>query len=470
MIMGSSYERLPGSAGRRAAAWVAPVLGLAILVAASVFDVDDVVARWFAAAPPSAAAPPTLAVRREDRSDYVGADSLYPWPHVAEPHRATVLELDGAAATAWAVEGERPNGGSDATRALHTFSRTGRHGVRVGAGGDSHDFTVMVKYVRREIRALGDADREGFLGALHVVYHASDADGRRRYGPKFRSSTYLVKKHLYGAADRSCDHWHDDAGILNHHVAFTLELEQSLQAIDARVAVPYVLEEIEVALGRDAEDEDPEERGRPPRARAAPQERQRGRRERQDRDGVEADLRRGPPLVRRGDVVEGRALGDDVGHDGEDARERDEAAVALAPQRDGDPQRPAQLADAGEAAVHEDAVERAVVPGVALQVEGGEDGAPGALPDPGDGEVFHPTGVGVVGPDLGEEDDLPSDGDDFSLFSHPKSLENRHGHRTLATTLSASCQSTVSLSSSRGSMGILIVRDRSAWAASDWLL
>ncbi|KAH8070600.1 hypothetical protein JL721_5000 [Aureococcus anophagefferens] len=190
-MMGSPYERLPGSAGRRAAAWVAPVLGLAILVAASVFDVDDVVARWFAAAPPSAAAPPTLAVRREDRSDYVGADSLYPGP--TSP------------------------------------SRTARR----------HDFTVMVKYVRREIRALGDADREGFLGALHVVYHASDADGKRRYGSKFRSSTYLVKKHLYGAADRSCDHWHDDAGILNHHVAFTLELEQSLQAIDARVAVPY---------------------------------------------------------------------------------------------------------------------------------------------------------------------------------------------------------------------------------------
>ena len=67
-------------------------------------------------------------------------------------------------------------------------------------------------------------------------------------------------------------------GIVTHHLAYTLEAEQSLQAIDARVAVPYVLEEIEVALGRDAEDEDPEERGRPPRARAAPQERERGRR------------------------------------------------------------------------------------------------------------------------------------------------------------------------------------------------
>ena len=86
---------------------------------------------------------------------------------------------------------------------------------------------------------MGDADREGFLGALHRVYATSDGDGLKLYGSKFRSSTYLVKKHLYGAADRSCDHWHDDAGILNHHVAFTLELEQSLQAVDARVAVPY---------------------------------------------------------------------------------------------------------------------------------------------------------------------------------------------------------------------------------------
>ena len=44
---------------------------------------------------------------------------------------------------------------------------------------------------------------------------------------------------MLGAADKECDHWHDDAGVMTHHVAFTLEMEQSLQTIDASVTIPY---------------------------------------------------------------------------------------------------------------------------------------------------------------------------------------------------------------------------------------
>ena len=100
--------------------------------------------------------------------------------------------------------------------------------------------------MRREIRALEPAARERFLAALGAVYAVGAADGpagaaaaRARYGPAFRSIGELVREHLEGAADRSCDHWHDDAGFLTHHVAFTLELEQSLQSVDPTVAVPY---------------------------------------------------------------------------------------------------------------------------------------------------------------------------------------------------------------------------------------
>ena len=46
-------------------------------------------------------------------------------------------------------------------------------------------------------------------------------------------------QHLHGAAAIDCDHWHDNAGIMTHHLAFTLELEQSLQSVDASVSVPY---------------------------------------------------------------------------------------------------------------------------------------------------------------------------------------------------------------------------------------
>eukprot|EP01035_Chromulina_nebulosa_P017802 gene17802-23410_t len=45
--------------------------------------------------------------------------------------------------------------------------------------------------------------------------------------------------HLNGAARSDCDHWHDAAGIVNHHVALTLEVEQSLQTIDPSIALPY---------------------------------------------------------------------------------------------------------------------------------------------------------------------------------------------------------------------------------------
>ena len=50
---------------------------------------------------------------------------------------------------------------------------------------------------------------------------------------------FLVKEHLHGAADKECDHWHDDAGFFVHHMGFTLELEQSLQSVDPSVAMPY---------------------------------------------------------------------------------------------------------------------------------------------------------------------------------------------------------------------------------------
>ena len=36
-----------------------------------------------------------------------------------------------------------------------------------------------------------------------------------------------------------CDHWHDGAGFVTHHIAFTLLVEQSIQAIDPSLAMPY---------------------------------------------------------------------------------------------------------------------------------------------------------------------------------------------------------------------------------------
>lgn len=72
---------------------------------------------------------------------------------------------------------------------------------------------------------------------MHAVYSASGAAaagsasraGSSSYGPKFKTIDYFVTKHLVGSASRSCDAWHDDAGMANHHSAISLEFEQALQ-------------------------------------------------------------------------------------------------------------------------------------------------------------------------------------------------------------------------------------------------
>jgi len=103
----------------------------------------------------------------------------------------------------------------------------------------TYDFTLAVKYVRREIRTLTDEDRETFFTALEVLYSLSETEGQRLYGSKFHNAEYFSYKHLRGAGTTDCDHWHDGAGIITHHMAFTLEFEQSLQSINPSIANPY---------------------------------------------------------------------------------------------------------------------------------------------------------------------------------------------------------------------------------------
>jgi hypothetical protein len=83
------------------------------------------------------------------------------------------------------------------------------------------------------------ADRERYLSAMHTLYSIDQDTGTRRYGSNFKSAAWLVREHLYGAADKACDHWHDDAGIMNHHIGITWQLEQSMQTVDSSVAAHY---------------------------------------------------------------------------------------------------------------------------------------------------------------------------------------------------------------------------------------
>jgi len=103
----------------------------------------------------------------------------------------------------------------------------------------SYSFTLAVKYVRREVRSVTDEDRTRFLNALYLMYTTDEAEGKAAYGDQFNTAEYYVYKHLNGAGTTDCDHWHDGAGIVTHHMAFTLEVEQTLQAVDPSISMPY---------------------------------------------------------------------------------------------------------------------------------------------------------------------------------------------------------------------------------------
>lgn len=170
----------------------------------------------------------------------------YKWDHIVEPYRLTtltaILNDDDQEGTYIWVVGDTV---SSTKVAYYTFQDVGFNLVNVswtsldGETKLSASSQVACKYVRREMRAMTVSDRERFLDTLRLLYDLKTKDGQASYGEKYKDIHYFVKKHLHGAAALDCDHWHDNAGIMTHHLAFTLELEQTLQAVDPAISVPY---------------------------------------------------------------------------------------------------------------------------------------------------------------------------------------------------------------------------------------
>ena len=169
----------------------------------------------------------------ETRHGPIG-DGLYPF-RVVEMHRMTTLRMNSNDDWDWTIDNQKFKGPSVQMR----FTELGKHQIYVTNGREQKEFQVVAKYVRRELRDLTDEDRQGYLGALHQLYTTEQEAGTKMWGPDFKNAAWFVKTHLYGAAKRDCDHWHDDAGFITHHVGVTMLLERSLQAIDPTVASAY---------------------------------------------------------------------------------------------------------------------------------------------------------------------------------------------------------------------------------------
>ena len=73
------------------------------------------------------------------------------------------------------------------------FRTLGVHHFHILNGPLTAEFEVTVKYVRRELRDLTDADRDRYFEALHTVYATEQAEGVAKYGRNFKSAAWLVR-------------------------------------------------------------------------------------------------------------------------------------------------------------------------------------------------------------------------------------------------------------------------------------
>ncbi|CAN0427685.1 unnamed protein product, partial [Ectocarpus fasciculatus] len=183
-----------------------------------------------------------------------GSLSVYSWKVVE-----LLDEEEGGAATTIFEEEE---GGAEVTV---EFTKPG--GVflltveeRLPAGAVSRDGTVIgraavtvsCKHVRRELRDLSEADREGFLETMEAYYAVSKEDRRTKYGEGFFDYELLA---AYHSADLKSFCYHAGVQFLTAHAAFGLMLERSLQKINPRVSLPFWDYMIEAeTLGRDWQD------------------------------------------------------------------------------------------------------------------------------------------------------------------------------------------------------------------------
>ncbi|KAJ8606643.1 hypothetical protein CTAYLR_008385 [Chrysophaeum taylorii] len=191
----------------------------------------------------------SLDVRVQNRYTLVsplqtGRRNTYPWRYVAEPFRKTTLTASEGRENAWykwVIDGHDHGYGSSVDVAWTSlgWKRVALIEKVNGTTTCVVAVKVMVKYVRREIRTLADRDRETFFQAVMIMQRVPTEVGTRLYGNKYRSKDYFNRIHLYYGGTKDCDHWHQGAGFVTSHMAFTLEFEQSTQSISPDISIPY---------------------------------------------------------------------------------------------------------------------------------------------------------------------------------------------------------------------------------------
>ena len=182
----------------------------------------------------------TLTVSNEHtrRTGRALGDGLYPYKYLVQNQAITRLSLSKPGTATWTIDGslfsETPSHSIE-----YIFTTIGEHTVEADDGQHIFKYSIDSKTVRYEIRDLSTQSRQKYFDALQTMYTVGQEEGEATFGSSYMSSDYLVRLHLKGAADPECDHWHDDAGIMNHHIGITWLMEKSLQLIEPSTAAHY---------------------------------------------------------------------------------------------------------------------------------------------------------------------------------------------------------------------------------------
>lgn len=101
--------------------------------------------------------------------------------------------------------------------------------------------TVMVKYVRREIRSLHEDEKEELLDAMVTLWkvQVKDGEGKELYGEGYQDIWAINRLHFKAGGASTCDHFHAGLGFLVAHSMLSNTFEASLQAVNPKLTLPY---------------------------------------------------------------------------------------------------------------------------------------------------------------------------------------------------------------------------------------
>jgi len=100
--------------------------------------------------------------------------------------------------------------------------------------------TLYSKYVRREITALSDEDREDFLDAFATLWTVKTPEGKELYGDSYKSLYHFAIVHNDAGGNPICDEFHTGSGFINNHMYLGSYLEQVMRLVNPKVSLHYM--------------------------------------------------------------------------------------------------------------------------------------------------------------------------------------------------------------------------------------